>query len=83
MNELDYVDDEGIQWVMCACGHHAGGGVAVGDKIALCPNCMFLARFQPIPVVYSDRLPDTMKGETPHDQTQNLERRTGHHEEAD
>lgn len=53
---LDYVDDEGIQWVMAACGHRVGGGVKLGEKINLCPNCMFLGRFQTIPIVYLQRL---------------------------
>ena len=57
---LDYVDDEGTQWAMCACGHRAGGGVRVGNKMALCPNCAFLARSGRIPVVYPDRLPGDM-----------------------
>ena len=57
---LDYVDGDGTQWVMCACGHRAGGGVHVGDKMALCPNCMFVSKFGSIPVVYPERLPDGM-----------------------
>ena len=57
---LDYVDGDGVQWVMCACGHRAGGGVHVGDKRVLCPNCALLARFGSIPVVYPERLPDSV-----------------------
>ena len=57
---LDYADDSGVQWIMCACGHRAGGDVKPGDKIALCPNCAFLARFGSIAVVYPERLPDDM-----------------------
>ena len=57
---LDYVDGKGIQWIMCACGHRAGGGVHVGDRMALCPNCMFLSKFGRIPVVYPERLPDSV-----------------------
>jgi len=53
---LDYVDDEGRQWVMAACGHRVGGGVKVGDKITLCPNCSFLVRFKSVPVVYPERM---------------------------
>jgi hypothetical protein len=59
---LDYVDELGTQWVMAACGHRAGGAPKVGDKIAMCPNCMFLVRFQSVPVVYPDRLPDDLRG---------------------
>lgn len=56
---LDYVDD--MQWVMCACGHRAGGGVHVGDKRALCPNCAFRLRLVVhVPVIYPDRLPDNV-----------------------
>ena len=58
---LDYVDDKGIQWVMAACGHRIGGSVKPGDKRAMCPNCMFLSRFQSIPVVYLERLPDDLQ----------------------
>ena len=57
---MDFVDGDGVQWVMCACGHRAGGGVHVGDKMATCPNCMFLSKFGSIPVVYPERLPDGM-----------------------
>ena len=57
---LDYVDDDGTQWVMCACGHRAGGAPKPGDKIALCPNCKFLIGFQKIDVVYPERLPTEM-----------------------
>jgi len=57
---LDYVDKASVQWVMCACGHRAGGGVRVGDKMAMCPNCMFLSKFGGIPVVYPERLPDSV-----------------------
>ena len=53
---LDYVDDEGVLWVMSACGHRTGGGVKVGQKITLCPNCMFLVRFKRIPIVYPERM---------------------------
>ena len=55
---LDYVDEDGTQWVMCACGHRAGGAPKAGDKIALCPNCQFLIRFRNVEVVYPDRLPE-------------------------
>ena len=57
---LDYVDGDGVQWVMCACGHRAGGGVHVGDKRVLCPNCAFRLRFENVTVIYPDRLPDGM-----------------------
>ena len=52
---LDYVDDNGTQWVMASCGHRVGGGVRVGQKIDLCPNCRFLMRFHSIPVMYPER----------------------------
>jgi len=58
---LDYVDDDGTHWVMCACGHRAGGAPRPGDKIATCPNCMFIRKFQSIPVVYPDRLPKDIR----------------------
>ena len=54
---MDYVDVDGTQWVMCACGHRAGGGVKPGDKIMLCPNCRFLARFGGVEIVYPERMP--------------------------
>ena len=57
---IDHIDADGVQWVMCACGHRAGGGVKPGDKIALCPNCAFLAQFSIIAVVYPERLPEVM-----------------------
>ena len=53
---LDYVDDDGVQWVMSACGHRTGGSVKVGQKKTLCPNCMFLVHFQRIAIVYPDRM---------------------------
>ena len=53
---LDYVDEAGTQWVMCACGHRAGGGVEAGQRITLCPNCQLLVRFRPVTVVYPERL---------------------------
>lgn len=62
-NPLDYVDDDGMQWVMCACGHRMGGAVEEGEKYTLCPNCMVLARFQKIEVVYPERLPEDMRGD--------------------
>ena len=55
---MDYVDDDGTQWVMCACGHRVGGSVEPGDKIALCPNCYFLVRFGAVEIVYPERLPE-------------------------
>ena len=58
---MDYVDEDGVQWVMAACGHRAGGSVTPGDKIAACPNCMFLARFGGFEVVYPERLPDEVR----------------------
>jgi hypothetical protein len=55
---LDYVDAQGVQWVMAACGHRCGGGVHVGQKIALCPNCrLHVMLYGSVPVVYEDRLP--------------------------
>lgn len=53
---IDFVDDNGTQWIMAACGHHVGGGVKTGDKIDLCPNCRFLIRFKAIDIVYPERL---------------------------
>ena len=52
---FDYVDETGTQWVMAACGHRVGGGVKVGQKINLCPNCRFLMGFQDVPIVYPER----------------------------
>lgn len=60
INQEDYQDEKGMWWVMSACGHYTGGGKP-GENISLCPNCMFLARFQPITVVYPDRLEDKHK----------------------
>lgn len=55
---LDYRDASGILWIMAACGHRCGGGVSLGQKIALCPNCRLLVRIQgKVPVVYPDRIP--------------------------
>ena len=58
---LDYVDDEGVQWVMSACGHRTGGGVKPGQKITLCPNCMFLIRFKRIAIVYLGRMKEEQR----------------------
>ena len=53
---MEYTDEDGLH-VMCACGHYVSGGVKSGQKVEMCPNCMFLIRFQPISVVYEDQLP--------------------------
>ena len=54
---MEYTDDNGLH-VMCACGHYVSGAVSSGDKIAVCPNCRFLVRFQNIEAVYPDQLPE-------------------------
>ena len=61
---LDYVDDDGTQWVMAACGHRTGGAPKVGDKISMCPNCMFVIKFKSIPIVYPDRMPEHLVSRT-------------------
>lgn len=58
---MHYKDKEGVQWVMSACGHYTGGSVKSGDKIALCPNCRFLAGFQPIDIAYPELLPSDLE----------------------
>lgn len=68
---LDYQDEEGTWWVMCACGHRCGGSPRPGDKIALCPNCRFTLGFTggSVPIVYEDRVPlsgrNTEEGDHP------------------
>ena len=57
---LDYQDEEGLWWIMCACGHRCGGPEP-GTKITMCPNCQFLLRFQSIDIVYPDRMPDGLR----------------------
>ena len=59
---MSYQDENGIWWVMCACGHYAGGSCRPGDKIALCVNCRFLGgKFvdgkRTIDIFYPDLLP--------------------------
>lgn len=54
---FDYKDDNGVQWVMAACGHYVGGSPKPGDKIPACPNCRFLARFGQIDIKYPGLLP--------------------------
>lgn len=55
---MDYVDEQGMQWIMAACGHRCGGGVTLGQKIALCPNCRLIMSVSgSVPVVYPERLP--------------------------
>jgi hypothetical protein len=58
--ELDYQDESGTWWVMCACGHRVGGSPRPGDKIALCVNCRFTGSLVggSFPIVYPDRIPD-------------------------
>ena len=58
---MDYVDSNGVQWVMAACGHYVGGTPRPGDKIPVCPNCRFLARFHAIDIVYPELLPDNIR----------------------
>ena len=57
---LDYQDESGTWWVMCACGHRIGGSCRPGDKIALCVNCRFTMGIAggSKEIVYPDRLPD-------------------------
>ena len=54
---MEYTDADGLH-LMCACGHYVSGGVKSGQKMALCPNCNFLLRFQRIKVVYPEQLPE-------------------------
>jgi len=59
--ELDYIDDNGIFHLMCACGHTVSGSVKPGDKIALCPNCKWKLRFRlaaNVDIPYPELLPD-------------------------
>ena len=58
---LDHQDDASVWWIMAACGHRVGGAVKPGDKILLCPNCRWLARFQSIKVVYPERMPESLE----------------------
>jgi len=60
MPPMEYTDDDGLH-VMCSCGHYASGGVKAGDKIATCPNCSFLGKFQRILVVYPEQLPERLR----------------------
>lgn len=57
---LDYQDENGNWWVMCACGHRVGGTARPGDKIAVCVNCRFMGSigaWNHIDIVYPDRTP--------------------------
>jgi predicted nucleic acid-binding Zn ribbon protein len=55
---LDYVDDEGRLWIMCACGHRVTGLAKMGKRKALCPNCQLLAMCgEKIKIIYPKRLP--------------------------
>ena len=59
---LDYVDAQGIQWIMSASGHRCGGGVRLGEKIALCPNCRLLLQVTgKVAILYPERCPETEK----------------------
>jgi len=60
ITKYDYKDDDGWH-IVAACGHYVSGAAKEGDKIALCPNCQFLARFKSIEIVRPDRLPDEYK----------------------
>ena len=61
-SELDYQDENGDWWIMAACGHHVGGSSNPGDKIALCPNCNFMASLgKHIEVKHPERLPDDLE----------------------
>ncbi len=51
----DYQDANGTWHIVCGCGHTVTG-VRPGTKISLCPNCLFLVRFKPIPVIRADRV---------------------------
>jgi len=59
---FDYVDETGCTWVTCACGHRAGGAVEIGEKRAMCPNCMFAGSILGrVDIPYPERLPDDIK----------------------
>ena len=57
---MEFTDEDGMH-VMCACGHYVSGAVYHNDKIATCPNCSFLGRFQRIVVVYPEQLPERLR----------------------
>ena len=57
---MEYTDDDGLH-IMGACGHYMSSAVKSGQKKAMCPNCMFLCRFQKIPVVYPEQLPEDIQ----------------------
>lgn len=61
---FDYIDDDGITWIMAACGHRIGSNrFTIGkDKEALCPNCKLSIYFHEIPIVYKDRMPGNLSG---------------------
>lgn len=52
----DYVDEQGRLHIMAACGHTVSGGVKLGQKITLCPNCRFIAMFKDVWIVYPERM---------------------------
>lgn len=66
MTRFDYQDEDGIWWIMCACGHRAGYS-GCWDKPKpthnLCPNCMLLVRFRTVPIKYKRRLVDRISND--------------------
>lgn len=63
---MDYVSAAGTLWVMAACGHRCGGGVTLGARIALCPNCRLRVSIgEKVRVVYPERLPVDLAAQLP------------------
>lgn len=49
-----YMDPQGRVWVLCGCGHYAGGALMwYGEKMNFCPNCGILSY---ISIVRPDRM---------------------------
>lgn len=53
-----YMDAEGRIWVLCGCGHYAGGSIYhYNGRVDYCPNCDFAARFSGnVKILRPDRL---------------------------
>ena len=54
----EYTSDDGALHILAACGHYVSGGVAPGERVALCPDCALALKAKgEVELPRPDRLP--------------------------